>query len=98
MKVVLLCFVLIAVFYLAAAAPVQDVDSQWVKYKADFNKKYDSPEEEAQRKQLFVKTLQEVESHNAKYQQGLVTWTKGINQFADWTPEEFKRIQGTRRE
>ncbi|XP_045462036.1 uncharacterized protein LOC123672095 [Harmonia axyridis] len=80
----------------SAAAPVQDVDSQWVKYKADFNKKYDSPEEEAQRKQLFVKTLQEVESHNAKYQQGLVTWTKGINQFADWTPEEFKRIQGTR--
>ncbi|XP_044745839.1 uncharacterized protein LOC123307543 [Coccinella septempunctata] len=98
MKVVVFCVVLIAVFNLATPAPVKDVDAQWEKYKTDFNKKYDTPAEETRRKQLFVKSLEEVESHNLKYEQGLVTWTKGINQFSDWTPEEFKKIQGVRRE
>lgn len=45
--------------------------------------------EESRRFQIFRAALDEIERHNALYEQGKVTYYKGVTQFTDWTKEEF---------
>jgi len=66
-------------------------DSVWDNYKEKYGKAY-SPEEDSMRKEIFTKTLETIEAHNKKYAAGEVTWTMGLNQFSDWTPEELKHL------
>lgn len=62
------------------------------------NKSYPTPEEEASRFKTFEENVRKITEHNKKYQAGEVTWTQGLNQFADQTQEEFaKHNLGLRR-
>lgn len=62
-----------------------------------FHKSYTNPEEEAQRFQIFQNNLKNIRDHNEKFARGEVTYTQGVNQFADLTHEEFKsRFTGLR--
>nr|AYV99597.1 venom polypeptide [Dolopus genitalis] len=79
-----------AVLAFAAA----DFESEWAQFKVQYNRHYATPQEEAFRKELFRKTWEMVQEHNAKYVRGEVTWQMGINDFADWTSEEKKRLNG----
>jgi len=63
---------------------------KWVEFKEKFGKKYESPEDEMERKEVFLSTLEEVEKHNIKFEQGLSTYQQGINYFSDWTWDEFQ--------
>ena len=63
---------------------------KWVEFKENFEKKYESPEHEVERKEIFLSTLEEVEKHNMKFEQGLSTYKQGINYFSDWTWDEFQ--------
>lgn len=47
-------------------------------------------EDETTRKNLFTQKLRDIEQHNQRYQQGLVTWQKVVNQYADWTADELE--------
>lgn len=38
---------------------------------------------------IFKDNVNKIEAHNALYEQGKTTSTEGINQFTDWTKEEF---------
>ncbi|RZC38692.1 Peptidase C1 and/or Inhibitor I29 domain containing protein, partial [Asbolus verrucosus] len=38
---------------------------------------------------IFQDKLAEIERHNAKYAKGEVTYTRGINQFTDWSKKEI---------
>ncbi|KAG9333566.1 hypothetical protein JZ751_011403 [Albula glossodonta] len=67
-----------------------DVDKEFEEWKQKFEKSYESPEEEAKRKKLWLQTRVMVTEHNRKYQRGMVTYTMGVNQFADLTLA-FKR-------
>ncbi|XP_049821346.1 procathepsin L-like [Aethina tumida] len=78
--------VLIAVACLAALAYANE--EAWKNFKA--GKQYKSIIEERLRYQIFLNNVQMIEEHNAKYEQGLVTFKKAVNQFADYTAEEFK--------
>ncbi|KAI1895072.1 hypothetical protein AGOR_G00102510 [Albula goreensis] len=60
-----------------------DVDKEFEEWKQKFEKSYESPEEEAKRKKLWLQTRVMVTEHNRKYQRGMVTYTMGVNQFAD---------------
>ncbi|KAL3284574.1 hypothetical protein HHI36_018731 [Cryptolaemus montrouzieri] len=77
-----------------SSRPVEDLDGKWEKFKVDFNRKYESPEEEATRKELFRVTVEQIEAHNARHAQGLESYTQGINQFTDRTPEERSKSFG----
>lgn len=44
--------------------------------------------------ELYKKSLAEVEEHNKKYEAGSETYTKGMNNFSDWTEEESKNLLG----
>lgn len=53
-------------------------------------KTYSNQVEEATRFAIFKQNLIEIETHNALYDQGLVSYNKSINKFSDMTQEEFK--------
>jgi len=59
--------------------------SQFEAFKQQFGKTYRNEVEELERFLIFENTLQEIEDHNRAGK----GWKKGLNQFADWTREEF---------
>lgn len=58
-------------------------------FQEQFGKSYRSPAEARQRLIIFKKNLEKIEQHNALFENGETTYTKGINQFTDWSSEEF---------
>lgn len=46
--------------------------------------------------EIYLKNVKIINDHNKLYDQKKVTFAKGINQFTDWTPEEFSRLNGAR--
>ncbi|RZB40635.1 Inhibitor I29 domain containing protein [Asbolus verrucosus] len=75
----------------------EEINQKWIEFKETYEKYYADPEEDNFRKQIFIESLQKVEAHNEKYNQGLVTYTLGINQFSDLTKEEMSKYHGYRR-
>lgn len=61
------------------------LDRTFMHFTHSYNKLYES-EELAFRKDIFEKTLKRIELHNSNPDK---TWTMGINEFSDWTEEEF---------
>ncbi|KAG5684567.1 hypothetical protein PVAND_013792 [Polypedilum vanderplanki] len=72
--------VLLLVFVIAVSTDT--IEERWTKFKKDFNRNY-SPNEDAERFEIFKKTVNQVDAHNEKYERGEVTWSMGINDFAD---------------
>ncbi|KAL3274150.1 hypothetical protein HHI36_015564 [Cryptolaemus montrouzieri] len=64
-------------------------NDEWTKFQEKFSKTYKSPLEMRTRMAIFNENLKKVQAHNALYDQGLVSWKMGINQFSDWTDAEF---------
>ncbi|KAF2904127.1 hypothetical protein ILUMI_02050 [Ignelater luminosus] len=87
-------FVILAVaFAVTHCLPLSDSEArQWNDFKLKYNKVYATPEEENARQNIFLQNLKEFEEHNAKYEAGLVSYTKGVNQFADIADEEFAKL------
>ena len=65
-------------------------DAQWEDFKVKFKKGFRDSTHEAERRAIFESTLDLIESHNAKFEQGLTTYKMGINQYSDRTYEEFQ--------
>lgn len=61
--------------------------SHFVQWMTTHNKSYEA-EEFLYRYSVFKQTFDDIEAHNAK---GL-SWTKGLNQFSDLTPQEWKKL------
>ena len=78
---------LVATVALSAKIPQQ---SQWEDFKIKFGKSYRSLSHEAERRNIFMSTLNEIEEHNALYEQGLSTYFQGVNFYSDWTWDEFQ--------
>ncbi|CAH1109597.1 unnamed protein product [Psylliodes chrysocephalus] len=80
-------FIIFAAALLAVTAlPAQQ---HWTSFKAKHGKSYASLEEERARFQIFQDNVQKVNTHNARYEAGLETYTMAVNKFADLTPKEF---------
>ncbi|XP_045477249.1 procathepsin L-like isoform X3 [Harmonia axyridis] len=67
----------------------EEVQQEWKNYQVQYGKSYRSPIEARKRLAAFKVNLEKIEAHNALYEQGKATHTEGINQFTDWTEEEF---------
>lgn len=61
---------------------------------SEFSKTYEA-EEAAERQAIFEANLKKIQAHNAEYKSGLHSWYMGVNQFADWSEEEFRGIRAT---
>ncbi|KAK9885465.1 hypothetical protein WA026_010960 [Henosepilachna vigintioctopunctata] len=82
---------LIALVVYTQAVEDGELQQKWTEFQAKFGKSYRSPLEARKRFNIFKQNLEEIDVHNANYEKGLSTYKKGINQFADWTNEEFEQ-------
>jgi len=87
MKQGIYLLLLFATVVLSAKIPRQ---SQWEDFKIKFGKNYRSLSHEAERRNVFMATLNDIEEHNTLYEQGLSTYFQGVNFYSDWTWDEFK--------
>ena len=67
-------------------------DQAWENFKVKFGKGFKSFNHETERKAIFLKNLQTIEAHNARFEEGLTTYKQGVNYYSDWTWEEFKDV------
>lgn len=61
-------------------------------YVAEFGK----AERNMEREELFTTQLKNIQTHNEEFAAGLHTWWLAVNDFTDWSSEEFKQILGRR--
>ena len=61
-------------------------EARFQAYTSAFGKVYASDAERAQRIKNFAATLAQIEKHNGRSD---VTYSLGVNQFSDWTDDEF---------
>lgn len=76
-------------FIVVTTATSLDLQKEWNSFKINFQKNYTSSLEELKRIKIYQNNLAAIEEHNKKFAEGKVTWTKGINQFSDWTKKEI---------
>jgi cathepsin L len=68
----------------------------WNQFKKTHEKSYEE-KVDMYRFELFRKNMDLIEKHNDDYEKGVYTYRLGVNQFADWTVEEFRnKMLGTR--
>jgi len=91
------CIVAVAAISFAAAQPRDLSSFNFGDYLAQHEKSY-AVEEHAVRKEIFEKNLAIVKNHNEQYRAGQQSWWMEMNAFADWKPEEFKRLLSKRRD
>ncbi|KAL1505335.1 hypothetical protein ABEB36_004924 [Hypothenemus hampei] len=65
-------------------------ENSFKNFQVQFRKKYVNNSELLLREQIFAKNLEQIEQHNARFRQGLVTYEMGVNKFSDLTSEEFQ--------
>jgi hypothetical protein len=70
---------------MGVVAQAGDWESRFDEFLEKFEKKYHEPAEWKARFEAFVSNSMHIEAENAKGN----SWTLGINEFADMTPEEF---------
>jgi len=63
--------------------------SEWENFKTAYGRSYSNGEEEVYRKAVFEDNLRRITEHNARYYNGEVSFTLGMNRFGDWTHEEI---------
>lgn len=67
---------------------------EWTEYKIRYNKNYADDQEDSYRFKIFLENKHAIAKHNQKFASGSVSYTIGLNQFADRTPEEYKKLLG----
>ncbi|XP_044761035.1 trophozoite cysteine proteinase-like isoform X1 [Coccinella septempunctata] len=70
-----------------------EIERKWSEFQKTYKKSYRSPVEAKKRFEIFKKNVIRIEEHNDLYEQGLVSDKEGINQFSDWTEEEFEAYE-----
>jgi hypothetical protein len=73
-----------------------DLSLEWDKFKRDYNKQYATAAEEIERKQIFIKNVNQIRSYQQTHPDA--TFTIGINHLADHRIEvilgcKFKSIE-----
>ncbi|XP_025097391.1 cathepsin L1-like [Pomacea canaliculata] len=66
-------------------------DETWSSFKQQYGKSYESQKEEDLRKEIFLDRVQSIEAHNLKYINKETSFYMDINQFSDWTSEEYRQ-------
>jgi hypothetical protein len=75
---------------------MSDLSLEWDKFKRDYNKQYATAAEEIERKQIFIKNVNQIRSYQQTHPDA--TFTIGINHLADQRIEvilgcKFKSIE-----
>ncbi|KAL7012679.1 hypothetical protein ACKWTF_014979 [Chironomus riparius] len=68
------------------------VQSEFKKYKEDYEREYDNKFEEYKARKNFGTTLKMVEEHNAAFEEGKSPFKMDLNRFADKDPQKLRQI------
>lgn len=68
------------------------VQSEFKKFKEDYEIEYDNKFEEYKARKNFGMTLKMVEAHNAAYEEGKTPFKMDLNKFADKDPQNLREI------
>ncbi|XP_045461401.1 cysteine proteinase 1-like [Harmonia axyridis] len=90
MRALIICLFIVVSVLCVESLKDEDVRRQWQEYREKFNKSYRSPVEESTRFAIFCHNLQVIEAHNKLFEEGKTSFKIGINEFTDWSEEEFK--------
>ncbi|KAF7279592.1 cathepsin L-like proteinase [Rhynchophorus ferrugineus] len=82
-------FLLVSLLVVAVSASVLDHAAQFQEFKLKHGKTYKNQVEETRRFNIYKSNLESIAAHNARYEQGLETYTLAANKFADMTRQEF---------
>ncbi|XP_055906562.1 cathepsin L-like [Eupeodes corollae] len=66
-----------------------NIDGDWNLFKVKYGKHYKNEAEENYRMKTFFENKDKIEKHNEKYAKGLVSFTLGLNKYADLLYDEF---------
>ncbi|XP_064644907.1 procathepsin L-like [Lineus longissimus] len=87
-----LLLLLAATVAVAMAAPARlaspELDEFWTNFKIQHKKQYEESEETV-RRVIWENNLKYIQTHNLEADSGMHTYWLGVNQYADWTSEEF---------
>ena len=78
--------------FLNKDAPIHPHEQKFFSFIAENNRYFATRAEYKERLNIFSQYLHEVDAHNAQN----LSWTLGVNEFADWTAEERKKLTGTK--
>merc|ERR1712179_510772 len=84
MKIVLL---LVGFFAIVLA---EHVEKDFGAFKKQYNKKYQTIPEDIYRQEVFEENVDYINQHNLEAEQGLHTFTLGLNEYADLSTKEWK--------
>nr|QOV03075.1 cathepsin L4 [Dysdercus peruvianus] len=90
-----LLLVTFLVTWAVAVSGLSDSEKElWEHFKATHGRKYNNAREEQYRLNIFLQNKNYIEEHNRQYELGLTTFDLKINQFADLTNAEFRKMNG----
>ncbi|XP_017069407.1 uncharacterized protein LOC108106686 isoform X2 [Drosophila eugracilis] len=69
----------------------------WEKFQIDFKPKYQDDIETEKRRNIFCDNWKAIQKHNEKFELGIESFEKGVNQWSDLTIEEWKESQRPKR-
>ncbi|XP_055908502.1 cathepsin L-like [Eupeodes corollae] len=91
---------LIVATLVAYAASWSCTESDWAKYKEEYNKEYDSAEIDLYHKNTFCENLINIIQNNQDYEIGEVNHKLSVTTFTDLSPteqEEYRKSHGFKR-
>ncbi|CAG9855680.1 unnamed protein product [Phyllotreta striolata] len=71
-------------------------EKDWKQFKLDFNKTYETKEEEQKRFKIFKQNWIGIQKHNKRYTKGQESYSQAVNAFADLSENEFSEFYGLR--
>jgi Cathepsin propeptide inhibitor domain (I29) len=74
---------------LLASSPKQLMADEWIGFKLEHKKVYDSLSEEQYRFNVYLDNRDFIAKHNQRHAMGLETYEMGVNHLADMTHEEI---------
>ncbi|XP_064645191.1 procathepsin L-like [Lineus longissimus] len=86
----ILCVCLFGIAF-SATLLYKTSDDDWEAFKTTYSKKYTSGAEENVRQVVWRQNLKEIERHNLEADLGQHTFWMGLNEYSDWTTEEYKK-------
>jgi C1A family cysteine protease len=84
-----LVIVLMAMVGISMACETKKTQEEFEDFRRRYRKNYESEDEYQKRCAIFAQNYEKVEEHNFRASRGLVSYTLGINKYADMTNEEF---------
>jgi len=75
----------------SAGHKLDNLENLWDAFKTKFAKNYGNITEDESRRQIFLRKLAVIAAHNIETFLGLQNFTLALNEFSDWTKEEYQK-------